>query len=269
MNPYLLAYSAHIQLQKLCCRALGRNPNTSIIGLAYVFIVIKGQAVSEHIVLIGANGWQHSEWIGDFYPDDLPEEWLLGYYGNEYPVVMVPADYLQSDSAVINEWLEESDESLRLLIEWPAGEADETVRSKWNTAVSLLSERIVGILVPLNEAPDDSSWTQLQDLAKQFPISFDLGAEPDAELEAILSKRFSKQNANICWHGMAEREVDMNTGRIGLCRLSGEIEPKELRRIIQSMVNVSRPERSLVLIVDGQPPDMKLLTNAGIILDLL
>jgi uncharacterized protein YecE (DUF72 family) len=42
--------------------------------------------LSEHVVLIGACGWQHNDWTGEFYPDDLPEEWRLGYYAHEYQV---------------------------------------------------------------------------------------------------------------------------------------------------------------------------------------
>jgi len=46
---------------------------------------------------IGAVGWQHAGWHQGFYPDDLPEDWQLSYYANEFSTVLVPADYWQGD----------------------------------------------------------------------------------------------------------------------------------------------------------------------------
>jgi hypothetical protein len=56
---------------------------------------------------------------------------------------------------------------------------------------------------------------------------------------------------------------------VSVTRISGEVEPKRLRSILEHIISVGGPERHMVLIVDGQPPSMQLLENAGIILDLL
>ena len=76
--------------------------------------------MSEHVVLIGAYGWQHKGWSGAFYPEDLPEEWQPGYYGNEFQLVIVPASCWAAEVDTFEEWLEESDESLQMICEWPA-----------------------------------------------------------------------------------------------------------------------------------------------------
>jgi len=39
---------------------------------------------------VGTNGWEHDEWLGVFYPDDLPESWRLDYFSNAFNVVLVP-----------------------------------------------------------------------------------------------------------------------------------------------------------------------------------
>jgi len=39
---------------------------------------------------VGACNWQHNAWSGSFYPEDLPEEWRLTYYANEFHTVLVP-----------------------------------------------------------------------------------------------------------------------------------------------------------------------------------
>ncbi|WP_319557995.1 hypothetical protein [Thiomicrorhabdus sp.] len=39
---------------------------------------------------LGAKGWQRENWLGTFYPDDMPEEWQLDYYANEFRALLVP-----------------------------------------------------------------------------------------------------------------------------------------------------------------------------------
>lgn len=51
---------------------------------------------------VGAVGWLHADWQGTFYPDDMPQEWQLDYYGNAFHVVLVPQ----------SQWLEWRDEEL-------------------------------------------------------------------------------------------------------------------------------------------------------------
>lgn len=36
---------------------------------------------------LGAHGWQHANWHGQFYPEDLPPDWQLAYYNNFFSCV--------------------------------------------------------------------------------------------------------------------------------------------------------------------------------------
>jgi uncharacterized protein YecE (DUF72 family) len=40
-------------------------------------------------VLVGAKGWHHDNWRGSYYPDDLPEDWTLDFYSNQFYCVLV------------------------------------------------------------------------------------------------------------------------------------------------------------------------------------
>ena len=40
---------------------------------------------------LGAVDWAHTHWVGSYYPADLPPEWRLTYYANEFRTVLVPA----------------------------------------------------------------------------------------------------------------------------------------------------------------------------------
>lgn len=39
---------------------------------------------------IGSIGWQHAHWDTAFYPEDLPADWRLTYYANEFSCVLLP-----------------------------------------------------------------------------------------------------------------------------------------------------------------------------------
>ena len=67
----------------------------------------------------------------------------------------------------------------------------------------------------------------------------------------------------------AEEQAHLALGPLALTRISEVKDHKELRRIIQTILEQSNHHRQMVLIVDGDPPDIQLLQNAGIMLDLL
>ncbi len=76
---------------------------------------ISGQADALHntqqdaSVRVGACGWDPSGLTG-FYPDDLPEDWQLGYYANEFTAVWVPASDLPQDEDELETWLDVPEE---------------------------------------------------------------------------------------------------------------------------------------------------------------
>ena len=75
---------------------------------------------------IGARGWRHQQWLGSYYPDDLPEDWQLGYYANNFSVVMVPAEYWSPSSGYdLEGWLDGVNEGFRFYLEYPLLDTDE------------------------------------------------------------------------------------------------------------------------------------------------
>ncbi|MCB1902616.1 MAG: hypothetical protein KDI18_00590 [Gammaproteobacteria bacterium] len=56
-------------------------------------------------LIVGARGWDHAGWHGIFYPDDLPVDWRLSYYANEFAGVLVPeAVWRAADPVEIKHW---------------------------------------------------------------------------------------------------------------------------------------------------------------------
>ena len=65
-----------------------------------------------------ARGWEYACWSGGFYPEDLPDEWRLTYYANEFRGVLVPAERWQSaNEEVLLEWIDDVHEDFLFYIE--------------------------------------------------------------------------------------------------------------------------------------------------------
>lgn len=68
---------------------------------------------TNQLVLAGAVNWAHPAWQGGFYPDDLPDDWLLPYYNTQFQAVYLPAQIWQGiPSATWEQWLEEDRKSV-------------------------------------------------------------------------------------------------------------------------------------------------------------
>jgi hypothetical protein len=75
------------------------------------------------LVFIGAANWTHPAWNGGFYPDDLPEDWLLSYYNTRFHAVYLPESTWQSVAeATWTAWLNETHAGFVFVLEPGAGE---------------------------------------------------------------------------------------------------------------------------------------------------
>jgi len=225
--------------------------------------------LSEHIILIGAYGWQHPQWDTQFYPEDLPVEWKVGYYGNEYAIVVVPNSYWQQDTELYAQWLEESDEALQFICEWPASGATQSDYQQAQHGIEALAERVTAVLMPITAMPSEQEWQYIYSIAERQRVSFELRAELRSSFLAKLGRLYPDLKYGICWDGEQDKQKDIHSGEVGICRIERDRDPKAMRLLLETMMATTANKRRLALIVDGTPPSMKLLTNAGIILDLL
>lgn len=90
----------------------------------------------DYEVLLGAEDWLHPSWVGEFYPDDLPEDWRLAYYNTQFRAVYLP--YPRWSATAIAErrqWVEDTQPGFRFVLE--PGPADVT-----DAVESLLGHRL-------------------------------------------------------------------------------------------------------------------------------
>jgi hypothetical protein len=57
---------------------------------------------STGFLYLGTQDWRHPAWRGGFYPDDLPDDWLLSYYNNHFQSVYLTAE--QAAAATPEDW---------------------------------------------------------------------------------------------------------------------------------------------------------------------
>ena len=213
--------------------------------------------MSEHRLLIGACDWRYPEWVGSFYPDDLPEEWKLGFYSNEFRVVMLPAD-LELDAEIGEELIEDSGENLLFLVEINSPEsALERIE-----VCHRMDDRCGGIVLQA----EAFTLEQIASVLKKCrPLPVSVCVEQGVKKEAI--SEFLGETVSLSWDGQGQPP---RAGELNLVRVSdANITPRDMRQIIEQALKMGGFDGLTVLLLEGTPPAIDSLRNAGVILDLL
>ena len=73
---------------------------------------------SSALVRVGAMDWNLPHWRGRFYPEDLPDDWLLSYYNTQFETVYLPAAVWQAVSdAAWAQWLYDTQDGFCFVLE--------------------------------------------------------------------------------------------------------------------------------------------------------
>ena len=226
--------------------------------------------VSDHSILIGTCGWQYPQWNDSYYPEGLPEEWQLAYYGNEYPVVLIPAEYWSQGMRAIDSWLQETDTSPCFICEWSFTHDRDTHAAMYDlNLIAALGERVVGVMLSLTGMPDEEQLATINQLLASYPVCLDWPNAPREQMQTLLTHPLIAQRASVCWHGEAEKKSDLDHGSLVLARVeSAGQTPRSLRTILEIML-ASTLDREGVLLFDGHPPDLEIVDQAQLIMNLL
>jgi len=225
-------------------------------------------SVDTHRVLIGACDWNHPVWINDFYSEELPEEWQLGFYSNEFPVVYVPAArWINNDD--LPEWNDEVSDTFRFILEIPYDILiDESRFTSALEQTKNLGEFCLGLVFQIKQNIAVSLLQKHLNLAKAMvPVCIDkCGTLLSDELSDVLKQ----ENISEVWDGRSENNESLNRGSLVVTLIEQEnIDMVALRKIIEGCLSVSTENRVSVLCFGGTPPSLEVLRNADIILNLL
>lgn len=123
-----------------------------------------------YTVLLGAEGWLHPGWQGEFYPDDLPEDWRLAYYCTQLHAVFLPHPVWSGAAETeIRQWLEDTQPGFRFVLEpGPAGVADTSM-------TALFGDRL-GRIAP--RADPHLLWFDAKTDLRQLKVAIDAAPKP-------------------------------------------------------------------------------------------
>ncbi len=224
-------------------------------------------------ILIGANGWLHPAWQTWFYPDDLPDDWLLAYYSNDFPVVLMPAAYWQTSMNDIQDCLEDSSDHFRIVCEVPPGllqkPNDEVVNAinDFINGLSILGEHCIGLLLPVMGCQTGINEI-ISQLDRRLPLCIELVGDISISSGKTIQKMCEQQGVGLCWHGEGST-AGLGYGPLAIARIDSQgMAMRQLRDIVEMMLSATILGQTSVLIIDGHPPDVDAIRHAGVILDL-
>ena len=104
--------------------------------------------MSDNLV-IGACDWRHKHWSKSFYPQELPSDWCLGFYSNEFEAVLVPSSRWHDKSGYrCQGWLDEVNENFRFYVEIPPALSEgDSGRERFIEDMSLLEDALGGVVL--------------------------------------------------------------------------------------------------------------------------
>ena len=147
---------------------------------------------------IGARGWRHSQWSGSYYPDDLPEEWQLTYYANNFGVVLVPSEYwIPSKGYDSEEWSEAVSDNFRFYLECPLLEDGEEIQ-RFQDQCNELDTLIGGVLI--------ADGVSLDGLELPCPVLRVPSIETDGVCVGVIDKDFEDLRKLRVWLELFDKE---------------------------------------------------------------
>lgn len=84
--------------------------------------------MANYSVFLGAVGWVHAQWKGDFYPEELPEDWQLPFYNTQYRCVYLTYEaWRKASNEEIADWLRETQSGFRFVLQLPEKADKESI----------------------------------------------------------------------------------------------------------------------------------------------
>ena len=189
-------------------------------------------------VVVGAQGWSHSHWLDSFYPDDIPDDWRLGFYANEFNTLLLPFPVWRDAIDELDEQLEDTPEDFHLYLVLPATLQDLP------RSLQQFSERVTGLVCM---ADDPAVWqAQAADCGVALYVA--------QRGEGLVFQRFTSPGSG---------------GSCELVLVSGSNIPDlaAMREQLELIVKTSATRIDMIFIDDE--PDIEAMQNTRMIAELM
>ncbi|GMR07944.1 MAG: hypothetical protein BMS9Abin26_0949 [Gammaproteobacteria bacterium] len=237
-------------------------------------------------IIIASWGWDFTQWTPGFYPDDLPDDWRLAYYSNEFRVVVIPGETLaQADEESIEGWAEAVADDFDFLLDLPpwfiggARQDPDAAMERLLNTLAPISEQVAGVILPA-----EPGMTELQPivtgLAASFPVTLlfnEVPAGPLPELQTCEGRVLLGLNMTSSGR---QTEQDWEAAHIGTlpadslgmvvveCDAEKPRDLRQLRHIVEPCIRARSSYDPVYLVFKGEPPRLDDMKNAGVIAEL-
>lgn len=230
----------------------------------------------DYRILTGTAGWKHPEWGNEvFYPEDLPEDWYLSFYSNEFPIVLVPDKQWQDDAAIeylLNEIDEQATAGFQCVFECHWAVENNLTERAWQLAP--IEDNVAGLLVQVNSDAIESQQFRddIASLTKKFKVCLEVIDNKNGLSISKVNVFCEKYAVSLCWQGEGEVVVPVDS-TFWLARCNSELDKKaclqQLKTIIAEQFKRESLTREHVIIVDGRPPKVEAVRNAMVMMELM
>ncbi len=181
-------------------------------------------------LIVGAYGWDHVDWQGVFYPDDLPEDWRLTYYANEFRSVYVPQSvWLHASMDDIEEWADGTPDEFYFFLELKGNNGNAKFTDDVSQRIKIFDEKLHGIIA------HDASMV-LPDVRCYYDAGY---SDPAAG-----------EHGHVCWRpGYPARLCDVAL----MDSASQQQDQKALAQMIRTYLDQTGPCEVAWLFFEGSP----------------
>lgn len=100
------------------------------------------------MIRLGGFDWRHDAWCGAFYPEDLPGDWQLTFYANEFDALgLVAQAWLTPSLEEMAAWVKDTREGFCLYLELPNRQVPD-LEARLKTLHSRLGATLAGAGCP-------------------------------------------------------------------------------------------------------------------------
>ena len=230
-------------------------------------------------IVVAAYGWQYPDWDGEFYPEDLPEDWKLSFYSNEFRAVVIPASaWVGDDSLDAERWVEDVSDDFTFYLEVVDVLPDWV---KIAEAAKPFGKQLAGILLRPGELDADLAMigSSLDAAIALAPVCLLLPEQ--MELSEVGNSLLHEQAVSVCWN-TSEGVPNWSQGGFAVARVAGNVDytPRQWREIIEQCLrceieggnkngSAAGLKRKVLLMVEHESLNLDSLRAAMMIGDML
>ena len=216
--------------------------------------------------IVCSRGWCYPQWVGNFYPEDMPQEWWLSYYSNEFYAVLIPWEYLcTADIAMVQQWKDDVHTGFKFFVELsiyvPIGRMLQLLEP--------LAPQLAGIV--LREID------QANALKQRYPMNAVINAAVDIAPVVVAKQHvsnnllttFERYQLGCYWRPEIDSINECN-GLLGIAEITQATKhnPRSLKKIIEHCYSIKGPT-TIGLVFGSDAPNIEEMRTAIMINQML